>query len=85
MTLLNPTSLPPAVRKDRYVVLPIDFEEAWKVCFDGLFVTRVGAERNHYFSDRHYWSVERINIVKIVNKDQEEWETHRTRGYRLPS
>jgi 26S proteasome regulatory subunit T3 len=33
MTLVNPTAHPPAVRKNRYVVLPIDFEEAWKVCF----------------------------------------------------
>jgi hypothetical protein len=24
--------LPLAVRKNRYVILPVDFEEAWKVC-----------------------------------------------------
>ena len=26
-----------AVRKNRYVILPLDFEEAWKVCYLLLF------------------------------------------------
>lgn len=30
---INPLSnIPSAVRKNRYVILPIDFEDAWKVC-----------------------------------------------------
>lgn len=28
----------PAVRKNRYVILPVDFEEAWKVSYLFLFV-----------------------------------------------
>lgn len=26
-----------AVRKNRYIILPVDFEEAWKVCCLALF------------------------------------------------
>jgi hypothetical protein len=41
---LNPSlSAPTAVRKNRYVILPIDFEDAWKVCLSlfGFYLTWV--------------------------------------------
>lgn len=41
--------VPPAVRKNRYIVLPIDFEEAWKVRDANVTVITVTRRSRFFF------------------------------------
>lgn len=48
---LNPSlSTPSAVRKNRYVILPIDFEDAWKVCLSLFGLPHVNFAHSHFFT-----------------------------------
>ena len=50
VTLNLSLNTPPAVRKNRYVILPIDFEDAWKVCLSLFGLPHVKFARSHFFT-----------------------------------
>ena len=56
-----------AVRKNRYVILPVDFEEAWKVCY--LFIvwlSRTTAKFAPFFSSTSKRSNEQTTLTNSV-------------------